>query len=90
MGMENDVFRHYMEDGNICQKNVSTTSRVLPRSLAFQAEREMRKTGTVTVRCPECGEQPRVEISPGRVYINCPCGFVRNNEIREPFPYFHD
>lgn len=55
----------------------------------------MARTGTVTVRCPACGEHPQVRIEGSerdgrRVFIHCSCGVMNSGEIREPFPDFYD
>lgn len=67
----------------LLQNNRSTTKKRLSRILANKAEEEMMKTGTVTIRCPECNECPVVDRNSHRVYVQCPCGFVRKAEQLE-------
>lgn len=68
---------------NKIQSSQATTKKSLSRILANKAEEEMMKTGTVTVRCPECDEHPVVDRNSHRVYVQCPCGFVRKAELLE-------
>lgn len=51
--------------------------------LARKARREMRQTGTITVRCPKCGTIPKITTSPRgeRLTVSCECGYVFDSEM---------
>ena len=53
------------------------------KTLANRAEEEMVTSGKVSVRCPECGGHPVVDRNFHRVFVTCPCGYVRKAELLE-------
>lgn len=71
-----------MKNG-IHQKKELPPRDKLSYSLATRAEEEMLEKGEVFVRCPKCGELPIVDRDSHRVYVKCPCGFVRKAVLLE-------
>lgn len=51
--------------------------------LAKKARKEMRLTGTITVKCPKCGTIPKITTSlrGERLTVSCECGYVFDSEI---------
>lgn len=51
--------------------------------LAKKARKEMRLTGTITVKCPKCGTIPKITTSSRgeRLTVSCECGYVFDSEM---------
>lgn len=63
-------------------KNASPQQSPLSASLAKKALREQRQNGTVTVKCPKCGQMLKIITDENRTIVRCNCKYIFDDFIR--------